>query len=199
MAALKSSSCRERCATLASALRDGALPALKELMLDGNPASEQAVAAVEAEVAEVARRRAAAKAARERAEEATRARAAAEAERALAADEARAKKQAAAQAMAAAQAAEARLNEAAKAASAAESLLHRVVATLVVLIAIALGLTFNLLQPELGGGDCSGVCELTAAQRAQPCGPIDPSRLVFPRLAAPHPPPSLPRRLRCGL
>ena len=48
-------------------MRDGALPALKELMLDGNPASEQAVAAVEAEVAEVARRRAAAKAARERA------------------------------------------------------------------------------------------------------------------------------------
>ena len=37
---------RRRCAALASALRDGALPALMVLGLDGNPASEEAVQAV---------------------------------------------------------------------------------------------------------------------------------------------------------
>ena len=35
----------EGCATLASALRDGALPELTMLRLDGNPASEEAQAA----------------------------------------------------------------------------------------------------------------------------------------------------------
>jgi len=36
------------CATLASALRGGALPALKQLMLDHNPAGPQATAEVQA-------------------------------------------------------------------------------------------------------------------------------------------------------